>query len=88
MLRCPPCLTKHLFVSGYKLLIRDSYKVFFSFIAIESFQRYTEYAESPVLEARGYFVAPTRGFEPPTPRLGGECSILLSYADKPFGVDF
>ena len=24
-------------------------------------------------------LAPTRGFEPPTPRLGGECSILLSY---------
>ena len=24
-------------------------------------------------------MAPTRGFEPPTPRLGGECSILLSY---------
>ena len=23
-----------------------------------------------------------RGFEPPTPRLGGECSILLSYTDK------
>ena len=28
-------------------------------------------------------VAPTRGFEPPTPRLGGECSILLSYVDMP-----
>ena len=25
------------------------------------------------------FLAPTRGFEPPTLRLGGECSILLSY---------
>ena len=25
----------------------------------------------------------TRGFEPPTPRLGGECSILLSYVDMP-----
>ena len=25
--------------------------------------------------------ASTRGFEPPTPRLGGECSILLSYVD-------
>ena len=24
-------------------------------------------------------LAPTRGFEPPTPRLGGECSIRLSY---------
>ena len=29
-------------------------------------------------------MAPTRGFEPPTPRLGGECSILLSYV----GVSF
>ena len=28
-------------------------------------------------------LAPTRGFEPPTPRLGGECSILLSYVDMP-----
>ncbi len=27
------------------------------------------------------FLASTRGFEPPTPRLGGECSILLSYVD-------
>ena len=27
-------------------------------------------------------VAPTRGFEPPTPRLGGECSILLSYMGR------
>ena len=23
-----------------------------------------------------------RGFEPPTPRLGGECSIQLSYVDN------
>ena len=26
------------------------------------------------------FMAPARGFEPPTPRLGGVCSIQLSYA--------
>ena len=27
------------------------------------------------------YYASTRGFEPPTPRLGGVCSILLSYVD-------
>ena len=27
-------------------------------------------------------LASSRGFEPPTPRLGGECSIQLSYEDK------
>ena len=26
-------------------------------------------------------LASTRGFEPPTPRLGGVCSIQLSYVD-------
>ena len=26
-------------------------------------------------------MASLRGFEPPTPRLGGVCSILLSYRD-------
>ena len=26
-------------------------------------------------------MASLRGFEPPTPRLGGVCSILLSYVD-------
>ena len=25
------------------------------------------------------FLAPTRGLEPPAPRLGGECSVQLSY---------
>ena len=27
------------------------------------------------------FLVGTRGFEPPTPRLGGVCSIQLSYMD-------
>ena len=27
------------------------------------------------------FLASQRGFEPPTPRLGGVCSIQLSYMD-------
>ena len=30
---------------------------------------------------RRYALASIRGFEPPTPRLGGECSIQLSYMD-------
>ena len=30
---------------------------------------------------RRYELASIRGFEPPTPRLGGECSIQLSYMD-------
>ena len=29
--------------------------------------------------ANSFPLAPTRGFEPPTPRLGGVCSIQLSY---------
>ena len=34
-------------------------------------------------QIRSFFETSTRGFEPPTPRLGGECSILLSYVDMP-----
>ena len=28
-----------------------------------------------------FYLASPSGFEPPTPRLGGECSIQLSYED-------
>ena len=38
-------------------------------------------AVNPSILAFTAFQASTRGFEPPTPRLGGECSILLSYVD-------
>ena len=32
------------------------------------------------INVHSFFTSP-RGFEPPTPRLGGECSIQLSYED-------
>ena len=34
------------------------------------------------MKAYSLFMASQKGFEPPTPRLGGACSIQLSYWDK------